>query len=88
VYSTFLPNFASNYFTNGAALRTNSVGDSSGIAVMRNTFCADWAKPAPDIAKSEATTNDLQIKRRIKTLCLKNRLQRLLFSQKRQANAA
>ena len=38
--STFIPNVFSRYFTKGAALRANSVGDSSGIAVTLNT---GWA---------------------------------------------
>jgi hypothetical protein len=35
-----MPNVFSKYFTKGAALRANSVGDSSGIAVTLNT---GWA---------------------------------------------
>ena len=51
VYSTFMPSLASRYFINGAALRASSLGDSSGIALTRNTACA-WAT-APKVTRAQ-----------------------------------
>ena len=46
-----MPIFPSRYFTSGAALRASSVGDSSGMAVMRNTC---WAWPiVPNVISAQ-----------------------------------
>jgi hypothetical protein len=57
-----MPSLASRYFIKGAALRASSVGDSSGIAVTRNTY---WANDALAHGISALASSDLMAREKI-----------------------
>src|SRR5689334_11194476 len=49
-----MPSLPSRYLTSGAALRASSVGDSSGMAVMRKTCCACAPRAANDSSAAQS----------------------------------